>query len=140
MRAESETLEFKRSTSELKEGVISTAAILNKRQKGELYFGVRNDGVALGQTVSERTIREVSRALSERIEPRVCPKVERVRLSGKDCVRARFSGHDIPYLAYGRGYMRVGDEDRQISARELERMFLSRNQSQARWESEPSGA
>ena len=30
---ESETLEFKKSTSELKEGIISIAAILNKHQK-----------------------------------------------------------------------------------------------------------
>ena len=33
---ESETLELKRSTSELKEAVISIASILNKHQKGEL--------------------------------------------------------------------------------------------------------
>lgn len=138
MRQESETLELKRSTSELKEGVVSVAAILNKHRKGELYFGVRNDGTVLGQDVSERTLREVSRTLSERIEPRVYPKVERVRLAGKDCIRARFSGNDAPYLAFGRAYIRVGDEDRQLSARELEKMFLSRNRDHARWESELS--
>jgi len=36
---ESETLELKRSTSELKEAVISIVSILNKHQNGELYFG-----------------------------------------------------------------------------------------------------
>ncbi len=41
---ETETLEFKKSTGELKEGIISIGAILNKHQKGELYFGVRPDG------------------------------------------------------------------------------------------------
>lgn len=40
---ETETLEFKKSTSELKEGVISIASMLNKHQKGELYFGVIPD-------------------------------------------------------------------------------------------------
>ena len=135
MRQESETLELKRSTSELKEGVISVAAILNKRQKGQLYFGIRNDGTVIGQTVSEQTLRDVSRILSEKIEPRIYPRVERVRLSGKDCIKVQFAGNDIPYLSFGRGYMRVGDEDRQLSARELEKMFLSRNRDQARWES-----
>jgi len=138
MRTESETLELKRSTSELKEGAISVASILNKHQKGELYFGVRNDGTVVGQTVSEQTVRDVSRTLSERIEPRVYPKIERVRLEGKDCIRVRFSGNDIPYLAFGRAYIRVGDEDRLLSARELERMFLSRNRDHAPWESETS--
>lgn len=39
---ETETLEFKRSTGELKEAVHSICAILNKHQCGELYFGVKN--------------------------------------------------------------------------------------------------
>lgn len=138
MRSESETLELKRSTSELKEGVISVTAILNKHRKGELYFGVRNDGAVLGQTVSEQTLRDVSRTLSERIEPRIYPKVEQVRLSRKDCIRVRFVGEEAPYLAFGRAYIRVGEEDRQLSARELERLFLNRNRDSARWESELS--
>lgn len=138
MRPESETLELKRTTSELKEGVVSVASILNKHRKGELYFGIRNDGTVLGQAVSEQTLRDVSRTLSERIEPRIYPKVERVKLSGKDCIRVRFSGQDGPYFAFGRAYIRVGEEDRQLSTRELESMFLRRNRDTAPWEAEPS--
>ncbi|MFA5863150.1 MAG: RNA-binding domain-containing protein [Phycisphaerae bacterium] len=41
---ESEILELKKSTAELKEAVISIGAILNKHQGGLLYFGVKNDG------------------------------------------------------------------------------------------------
>ena len=44
---ESVILELKRSTSELKEALISIAAILNKHQRGELYFGIKNDGYGL---------------------------------------------------------------------------------------------
>ena len=75
---ESEKLELKRSTSELKEAIISIAAILNKHQGGELYFGISNDGIVIGQTVTGKTIRDVSKAISERIEPRIYPKVEKV--------------------------------------------------------------
>ena len=57
---ETETLELKKSTSELKEGVISIAAILNKHGAGELYFGIRNDGAVVGQHIGEATLREVS--------------------------------------------------------------------------------
>ena len=39
---ESEIFEFKKTTAELKEGVISIVAILNKHGSGELYFGVSN--------------------------------------------------------------------------------------------------
>ena len=38
---ESEVLELKTSTSELKEAINSIAAILNKHQKGELYRKMR---------------------------------------------------------------------------------------------------
>ena len=41
---ETETLEFKKTTGELKEAVISVASILNKNGKGEVYFGIKNDG------------------------------------------------------------------------------------------------
>ena len=54
---ETETLEFKKSTGELKEGIISIGAILNKHQKGELYFGVRPDGTPIGQEISEKNAR-----------------------------------------------------------------------------------
>ena len=49
---ETESLEFKKSTGELKEGIISIGAILNKHQKGELYFGGRPDGTPIGQEIS----------------------------------------------------------------------------------------
>lgn len=62
---ESETLELKKSTSELKEAVISIAAILNKHGKGRLYFGVKSDGTPVGQQVSDATLREVSRAIGD---------------------------------------------------------------------------
>jgi ATP-dependent DNA helicase RecG len=135
---ESEIVELKRSTAELKEAVISAAAILNKHPAGRVLFGVRNDGAPTGQTVSEHTLRDVARAFAEHIEPRVYPQVRRLRIEGKDCVEVRFAGSDAPYLAYGRAYMRVADEDRQLSARELERMFLRRARGASPWEAQPS--
>ena len=54
---ESETIEFKTSTSELKEAVISISAILNKHGKGELYFGVKDDGLVAGQMIGKSTLR-----------------------------------------------------------------------------------
>ena len=40
---ESEFLELKKSTSELKEAIISIVAILNKHGAGELYFGIKKN-------------------------------------------------------------------------------------------------
>ena len=38
---EDEWTEFKKTTAELREGIISIATILNKHGKGTLYFGVK---------------------------------------------------------------------------------------------------
>ena len=38
---ENEILEFKKSTSELNDGVISLSSMLNKHSEGTLYFGVK---------------------------------------------------------------------------------------------------
>ena len=66
---ESETVELKTSTSEMKEAVISIVAMLNKHQACELYFGVRDDGAVLGQMIGDSTIRVISRTINDSIEP-----------------------------------------------------------------------
>ncbi|MBI4681203.1 MAG: putative DNA binding domain-containing protein [Nitrospirae bacterium] len=60
---ESETLELKKSTSEIKEAIMSIAAILNKHQHGELFFGIKNSGIVAGQNITEKTIRDVSKLI-----------------------------------------------------------------------------
>ncbi|MFH1510818.1 MAG: ATP-binding protein, partial [Candidatus Woesearchaeota archaeon] len=121
---ESGTVELKKSTSELKEGVISIASILNKHQEGKLYFGVANDGKVIGQTVTENSLREVSRAISDNIEPKIYPEARKEEIEGKDCIVVEFKGSNTPYFSYGRAYMRIADEDRPVSAKELEKMIL----------------
>ncbi len=133
---ESETLELKKSTSELKEGIFSISAILNKHRKGELYFGIDRDGTVIGQTVTENTIREVSKTISDNLEPKIFPKINEVILEGKSCVHVEFSGEDAPYFAYGRAYVRVGDEDKKISPQELEHFILRKNRDKLRWDIE----
>lgn len=52
---ETELVELKKTTGELKEGIVivSLASMLNKNGKGTLYFGVRNDGEILGQQINK---------------------------------------------------------------------------------------
>ena len=133
---ESEVIELKKSTSELKEGIISICAILNKHQKGKLYFGIRNDGCVVGQSVSEKTIRDISKSISDNIEPKIFPKINPRTLDGKKCIQIEFTGDDIPYYAFGRAYMRVGDEDRKISPQELEKIILKKNKDALAWDKE----
>ena len=76
MFKESETIEFKKSTAELKGAVISIVAMLNKHGRGEVYFGIDDDGKILGQTVGRTTIKDVTQAVVDNTEPKFYPKVE----------------------------------------------------------------
>jgi len=133
---ENEFVELKKSTSELKEAVISISAMLNKHGKGVVYFGIKDDGMVLGQQASKETLRNISQAIAEHIEPKVFPRIKTIAIKARACVVVEFEGTHSPYFAYGRAYMRVADTDRQLSARELERMFVDKNRNALRWDSE----
>jgi ATP-dependent DNA helicase RecG len=132
---ENEHIELKRSTGELKEAIISIAAILNKHGEGELYFGIKNDGTVVGQDVTEKTLRDVSQAIGHHIEPKIFPVIEKVNFEGLDTIRVHFKGSDMPYFAYGRVYLRVADEDKQLSPAEVEKMILEKNIYRSKWDS-----
>ena len=88
---ESETVEHKKSTSELKEGVSSIAAILNKHKAGELYFGVKNNGDVCGMQVADTTLREISQTIAHSIEPKIHPVIEKLSDGeGRDYIRVSF--------------------------------------------------
>ncbi|WP_162051215.1 MULTISPECIES: ATP-binding protein, partial [unclassified Lentimonas] len=135
---ESEHIEFKKSLSEQKEGLISLAAILNKHGKGELWFGIKNDGTPVGLQISEKTLRDLSQAIATHIEPRIYPQIVKETLTGKPCLKVVFQGGARPYFAFGRAYMRVSDADRKLSAEELERLILEKNRTHRGWDTEPS--
>jgi ATP-dependent DNA helicase RecG len=131
---ESETVELKKSLAELKEGLISIAAILNKHGAGELWFGVAPNGKPVGLDVTDKTLRDLSQAIAAHVEPKTYPQVTTQTVAGKTCIHIRFDGQNAPYFAYGRAYMRVADEDRQLSAAELEAIIVEKNQNALRWD------
>jgi ATP-dependent DNA helicase RecG len=134
---ESESVELKKSLAELKDGLNSIVAILNKHGAGELWFGVRSGGVAVGLHVTEKTLRDISQAITAHIEPKIFPHITLETLTGKTCVKVAFTGKEAPYFAYGRAYMRVADEDRHLTAKELENLIFARNREALRWDNQP---
>ena len=132
---ETETLEFKKTTSELKEAVQSICAILNKHQHGELYFGVKPDGTPIGQIVTEESLREVSQKIKNFIEPKIYPSINRVVIGGKECIHVAFEGTQVPYFAYGVARIRVADEDLIMSPEQITELLLKSGREGNRWES-----
>ena len=137
--AETEQVEHKKSTSELKEGMQSIAAILNKHSAGELYFGVRDNGEVIGQQTGARTLRDVSQAITTSIEPRVYATVEKLQADDdKTYIKVTFSGNERPYSCRGTYRIRVADEDLAMSTAQLESLMLERLNRREPWDARAS--
>ena len=136
---ETEWVEFKKSTSETQEGVISISSILNKHGKGEIYFGVTDNGDVVGQDIGKDTERKLSRDISENIKPAIWYEIStRYSDDGKAFIDVQFNGSNAPYSAYGKYYKRFADEDKQITDAELERLFILRRKDYSEWEDSDS--
>ncbi len=136
---ETEWIEFKKTTAEVREGIISVASILNKHGKGALYFGVKDNGDVSGMDVGRDTVRKLSQDLAANLRPPVRYEVNaRYADDGKAFIEVQFSGSQAPYSAFGKYYQRFADEDRQISDAELERLFQSRRKDYSAWEAADS--
>lgn len=123
--AETELIEFKKSTGELKEGMISLASMLNKNGKATLYFGVKNDGEVVGQQIGDRTMRDISQGIATAIRPQIIPTIIMELCDDKNIIKVTATGDEKPYSAYGKYYMRSADEDREITPQQLRKLMLS---------------
>ena len=122
--AENEITEFKKTTSEIKEGLISITAMLNKHCKATLYFGVKNNGDIIGHCIGENTLRFISQAIFNHIKPQITPCIEVIKKENISFIKVTVEGKNKPYSAYGRYYIRTSDEDRDISPHQLKQMML----------------
>lgn len=126
---ETEIIEFKKSTGELKEGVISLASMLNKHSAGTVYFGVKNNGDVIGQEIGDRTLRDISQMIASSIKPQIIPTITLELLENHNVIKVSAQGNEKPYSAFGRYYIRSADEDRELSPIELKRMMQEQENS-----------
>lgn len=115
---ENETVEFKISTSELKEALISICAMLNKHGKGIVYFGVNNSGDLIGQQIGKDTKRDISKKISEAISPTIYPIIDTLK-DNPNVIYCEFRGNEKPYSCCGKFYIRSSDEDKKIDINTL---------------------
>lgn len=130
---ETEELEFKKSTSEMHDAMKDIVAILNKHERGILYFGVAPNGDVKGLQVVESTLRDVSRVIFESVKPQIYPQIQKVTIDGCDIIEVQFNGKNKPYSAYGKYYTRVADESRELTPIGLKNMMLE-NEYSEHWE------
>jgi len=125
---ETEIQEYKKTTGELKEGIISLGSMLNKHGYGTLYFGIKDNGDIIGQQIGDQTLRDVSQAIANHIKPQVIPTISHEFLDEKNIVKVYVEGNKTPYSAYGKYYIRTADEDRELSPEQLRGLMNKTNE------------
>ncbi len=133
---ESETIEFKKSTTQLKEAVISICSMLNKHGKGTVYFGIKDDGSVCGQEIGKKTTSDISHEIRNNLKPLPIIDISIVKIEDKDVIEIKTSGEDTPYSAYGRYYIRVDDADVYMDSKLLWKFFESKDKTYSKWEEE----
>jgi len=125
-QGESEILEFKKSTSSLREGIETSCAFANKHG-GYLIFGIDDKGAILGQQVTDDTIKNIANAMKLNTDPKLYPGIEKVELEGKSCVLVSVDESPLkPHLAYGRSYLRVGATNQKLDREHYEYLLQQR--------------
>ena len=122
---ESESVEYKRSLSELNEGILSLTAMLNKNGHGTVYFGMDDDGKAVGVDIGKDTLKNITSMVFDSTDPHLIPSVEMIRVDDKDLIKVHVEGNNRPYAYKGIIYVRAGEEDRKAPMDEVRRMFIS---------------
>lgn len=125
-KGETETVEFKKSSALLREGIETIGAFANHRG-GYLLFGVDDKGDVMGQQVSDDTIKNIANAIKLNTDPKLYPSIEKIELRGKTCVLVTVEESPLkPHLAYGRAYLRVGSTNQKLDREQYESLLQQR--------------
>lgn len=139
-KGESETLEFKKSTGQLRRAMETSCAFLNA-DGGMVLIGIRPDKKIIGQDVGEGTIRDITAAFGD-FDPPAPITFFRVPLeeSAREVIviKATPSNETRPFTYRGKPYERVGTVTRVMPQERYQRLLLDRTHSVRRWENHPS--
>ncbi len=122
---ETEHVEFKMSTSQLNRAIESLGAMLNKHGKGKVLFGVHDDGTIVGQSVGNKTLKDISENINLKIKPTVIPNIEILNIEDKPIISVEVIGFNKPYSANGLYLIRSGSENKKIEPEQLKDLLFT---------------
>lgn len=122
-KGESESVEFKKSATLLREGIETICAFAN-RHGGYLLFGVEDNGNIIGQQVSDDTLKNIANEIKLNTDPKIYPVVEKIEINKSTCILVTVDESPLkPHLAYGRPYLRVGATNQRLDRQQYEHLL-----------------
>lgn len=137
-KGETQTVEFKKSTAQLHAAAETICAFLNT-SGGVVLIGVKNDGIIVGQDVTDSTRQEIARELSK-IEPMPLIDVDYVCLEKNKyvIVLQSVTGKCVPYVYDGRSFYRNQTTTLRMPQQRYEQLLIEREPLSYSWESLPA--
>lgn len=132
---ETEDLELKKSLTQLKEGVISLSAMLNKGHRGTVIFGMNDAGRVCGVMTGRKTKADITHEIRNHLKP--LPEnvlIDEYEEEDKQLIKVSVTGDDTPYSSYGRYYIRIDDADIPMDSSQLQTFFEEKDGSYLKWE------
>ncbi len=137
---ESDTVELKKSTAQLRRAAETLCAMLNGNG-GKVLIGVTPGGRVIGQEISDKTLRDVAEVLG-RFEPPAAITQTRVAIAEVKEVlimEALPNPESRPYAWDGRPFQRVGSTTSVLPQESYQRLLNQRAHARSRWENQPAG-
>jgi ATP-dependent DNA helicase RecG len=125
--AESATIEWKQSLSEINEIIESIAAFANA-EGGKIFVGVSKSGKIIGAQIGKGTIENLTNQISQHTDPKIYPRIVIKKIEDKEIIIIEVrKSPDKLTLAFGRPYLRVGKSTMKMSKDEYERLILEKH-------------
>jgi len=138
-RGESETVELKKSTGQLRRAGEALCGFLNGNG-GSVILGVKPDGTVAGQEVRDATLQDIA-AILDKFDPKAPVSQEIVDVEqGKNVIilTAPAMPESGPFTFDGRAYQRIGNTTSRMPRSRYETLLLNREHSRSRWENAPA--
>lgn len=133
---ESERLEFKETTGQLKGAFETLCAFLNSKG-GMVVIGINNKGKIIGQEVTDNTQQEIVREIAK-LDPQPHPSIEFEYISVSEPKKVILlkvaAGEQAPYFYDGRAWQRDQTVTRRMASETQELLSLKRKQQNVSWE------
>lgn len=136
---ESETIEFKTSTAQLKRAFETICAFLNGEGR-QLIIGINDNGKVIGQTVTDKTQKEIANEFGK-LEPTPVLEISYVPFNSTKASLIWIKvprGLHAPYLYDGRAFQRNQSTTVRMSQHRYEQLLIDRGQLNYTWEITPA--
>ena len=133
---ENETIEFKESIAEFDRACKAIVAMLNKSGHGTVYFGVKDNGDVIGQSIGKDTLSTLTDRIKNNIQPAIYPTVYEIQIEDKKLIVVSFSGNNTPYAYKGAFYIRVDQQNIQMDPIVIREMVKKSHEYNENWENE----